>query len=61
MPGNHKAITIDQDRIRPAELTDRQRDLGDLLLAMSPGVFRIGFEPRDRAVFDLEVANGAGH
>ena len=50
--GDEHAALIDEARHVEAELGDRSRDLGDLVLRMGPGVRRIRQEPLDRPPLD---------
>ena len=52
VPGDDRALGVDQDRIGEAELADRGGDLLDLPLRMGAGVARVGDQAADRPVDD---------
>jgi hypothetical protein len=52
MAGNDAALPIDQDRIGPAELDNRGRDLRNLVVVVCTGVARIGDQPVEGPVHD---------
>src|SRR5262245_61164314 len=57
MAGNHAAMSVNQDRVRPAEESDRIRDLAKLLLRMGARVLCIRLQEQDRHGFDCEFTN----
>jgi hypothetical protein len=50
--GNHITRVIDQDRVQPAELDDRRRDLRHLVLAVRAGIARIRHQSVERPMLD---------
>ncbi len=54
--GDDHAVPAHQDRIRPAELDDAGRDLGDLRVGMGPCVAGVRDQFVDRPSLDREIA-----
>ena len=52
MPGNDAVVAIDQDRVRPPELTDRRSDLRHLRIRVRACVIDKWDQGRGRAVID---------
>ena len=55
MPCDHVAIAIDQDRDIEAKGLDAFGNLPDLLFAVASRVGRVGSEPVQRAIDDLQA------
>lgn len=62
MPGDDRALPVDEDRIREAELADRGGDLRDLRVAVRARVGGVGDQLLDRPALDRVRENrGVGH
>jgi hypothetical protein len=53
--GDDHAVGADQDRICPAELHDRRRDLGHLLVCVRARIAREGDQTLNGPTLDLDV------
>jgi hypothetical protein len=53
--GNDAIVTVDQDLIDEAELADRGRDLGDLLIGVGARVPGIGFQSLYILIANFEI------
>src|SRR5271165_804329 len=60
MPGNHFAVSFDEDRNVEAERLDALGDLADLFGAVLASVARVGLQLIDRLVGDRQLAATPG-